>query len=123
MRITDCNGNCNAERPRYATGKPGRRASEETESGYFIGWIPLPGGFLPGTVCFRLKRYYSENTVRAAFGLLCFYFSGAASLEVRFARFPHEYFQEGMVMQKTFFRARAAAGLISPGAHTEGQSS
>ena len=66
---------------------------------------------------------YSENTVRAAFGLLCFYFSGAASLEVRFARFPHEYFQEGMVMQKTFFRARAAAGLVSPGAHTEGQSS
>ena len=57
MRITDCNGNCNAERPRYATGKPGRRASEETESGYFIGWIPLPGGSLSGTVCFRLKRF------------------------------------------------------------------
>ena len=78
-----------------------------------------PDGMFPiKTLC-----YYSENTVRAAFGLLCFYFSGAASLEVRFARFPHEYFQEGMVMQKTFFRARAAAGLISPDAHTEGQSS
>ena len=75
-------------------------------------------------VCFRLKRFdILKIPSEQPLGCSAFIFR-----ELRLWKFvlrdsPMNFFKEGMVMQKTFFRARAAAGLISPGAHTEGQSS